>query len=88
MNPFPDPNMNAKPHAQKRMPHKHVSTIPSRRTLTVSRVREKPASSIMKPACMKKTRKAAMTVHIVFIGLTYAGGSGAASSANAGVKRY
>jgi len=61
--------------------------------LTVSRVRAKPASSIMKPACMKNTRKAAITVHIVFMGLMYGAGSAAAaaaagaSSAKAGVKK-
>ena len=38
-------------------------------TLTVSRSREKPASSIMNPACMKNTRNAAISVHMVFTGL-------------------
>ena len=69
MKPLPAPNMKAKPQAQNRMPQRQVSTMPSSRMLTVSRVRAKPASSIMKPACMKNTRKAAMSVHIVFIGL-------------------
>src|SRR5437762_2240336 len=85
MKPLPEPNMKAKPQAQNKMPHKHVSTMPSSRMFTVSRVRAKPASSIMKPACMKNTKKAATSVHIVFNGLTYAGGAAAASSARAGV---
>ncbi len=70
MKPLPEPNMKAKPQAQNKMPHRQVSTIPSRRMLMVSRVRAKPASSIMNPACMKNTRNAATSVHIVFIGLT------------------
>src|SRR4029078_4051028 len=82
MNLLPEPNMKAKPNAQNRSPHKHVSTMPSSRMLTVSRVRENPASSIMKPACMKNTRKAAISVHIVLIGLirSVAAGGGAPSA--------
>src|SRR5215831_18730168 len=83
MKPFPEPNMKAKPHAQNRRPHRHVSTMPSRSTLTVSRVRANPASRNMKPACMKNTRNAVTSTHIVFIGFTYAGGGGGAVSANA-----
>src|SRR6478752_2423495 len=87
MKPLPEPNMKAKPQAQNRMPHRQVSTIPSSKMFTVSRVRAKPASSIMKPACMKNTKKAATSVHIVFSGLTYAGGAAAASSASDGVAK-
>ena len=39
-------------------------------TLTVSRERQKPASSMVKPTCMPKTRKAATSVQTVLIGLT------------------
>ena len=39
-------------------------------TFTVSRERQKPASSIVKPTCMPNTRKAATSVHTVLIGLT------------------
>ena len=39
-------------------------------TLTDSFERAKPASSAMKPACMKKTRNAATSTHTVLIGLT------------------
>ena len=70
MKPLPAPNMNAKPNAQNSMPHRHVSTMHSSRMLTTSRVRAKPASSIMKPACMKNTRKAATSTHTVLSGLT------------------
>src|SRR5437016_14411648 len=57
-------------------------------TLTVSRERQKPASSIVKPTCMPKTRNAATNVHVVLIGLTIlfpvssGGGAGAAASAD------
>ena len=44
--------------------------MPSRRTFTVSRVRAKPASRNMKPACMKNTRNAVMSTHMLFIGFT------------------
>ena len=43
-------------------------------TLTVSRERQKPASSIVKPTCMPKTRNAASSVQSVFIGLTMSPG--------------
>src|SRR2546426_574319 len=39
-------------------------------TLTVSRERQKPASSIVKPTCIPNTRNAAISVHIVLMGLT------------------
>ena len=42
MKPLPEPNMKAKPKAQKSRPQRHVSTMPSSRTFTVSRVRAKP----------------------------------------------
>ena len=42
----------------------------------------------MKPACMKNTRNAAISVHIVLIGLMYAGCGGAAASAKARVAKY
>jgi hypothetical protein len=35
----------------------------------VSRARAKPNSSIMNPACMKKTMKAVINTHVVFSGL-------------------
>src|SRR6185369_12531394 len=50
------------------MPQRQVSTTHSTRTLTVSRERQKPASSIVKPACMPNTRKAATSVHTVLRG--------------------
>src|SRR2546421_12635846 len=83
MKPLPAPNWNAKPNAQYRIPHKHVSNTHSMRTLTVSRVRAKPASRNMKPACMKNTRNAVTNTHIVLIGLTYGGFGGVASGAGA-----
>ena len=70
MKPFPAPNMNAKPQAQKSRPQRQVSTIPSRRTFTVSRVRANPASRNMNPACMKNTRNAVTSTHMVLIGFT------------------
>ena len=69
IHPLPTPNMNANPNAQKSSAHRHVSTMHSCRMLTTSRVRAKPASSIMKPACMKNTRKAATSTHAVFVPL-------------------
>ena len=39
-------------------------------TFTVSRERQKPASSIVKPTCIPKTRNAAISVQTVLIGLT------------------
>ena len=62
--------MNAKPNAQNSNPQSAVSTMHSSRMLEVSRVRAKPASSIMKPACMKKTRNAVTNTQMVFTGLT------------------
>ena len=38
-------------------------------TLTVSRERQKPASSMVKPTCMPNTRNAATSVHTVLIGI-------------------
>ena len=57
----------------------------SSRMLTVSRVRANPASSIMKPACMKNTRKAVTSTQMVLMGLTMSsiGGAVAASWAPA-----
>src|SRR5882762_10675361 len=52
------------------MPQRQVSTIHSISTLTVSRDRQKPASSIVKPTCIPKTRNAATSVQTVFRGLT------------------
>ena len=70
MKPLPKPNMKAKPNAQNSSAHRHVSTMHSWRMLTTSRVRAKPASSIMKPACMKNTRNAATSTHAVLVPLT------------------
>ena len=50
-------------------PHRQVSNTHSTSTLTVSRERQKPASSIVNPACMPNTRNAATSVHTVFNGL-------------------
>src|SRR5438093_711428 len=61
--------MKAKPKAKKSNAHRHVSTMHSRSTLTVSRSRAKPASRNMKPACMKNTRNAVTSTHTVFNGL-------------------
>ena len=52
------------------MPHRHVSAMHSSMMFETSRVRPKPASNIMKPACMKNTRNAATSTHIVLMGLT------------------
>src|SRR6476660_9240343 len=62
--------MNANPKAQNSRPHRQVSTMHSWRTLTTSRVRAKPASSIMKPACMKNTRNAVTSTQAVLVALT------------------
>src|SRR5258705_391422 len=59
MNPLPWLNMKAKPMAKKRTPQRQVSTMHSIKTLTVSRERQKPASSMVKPTCIPKTRNAA-----------------------------
>src|SRR3569623_311034 len=88
MSLLPEPNMNAKPNAQNSRPHRQVSTMPSSRMLTVSRVREKPASSIMKPACMKNTRNAASSVHIVLSGLIRSAAVGVPLSARASAPKY
>src|SRR2546426_4962701 len=85
MKPLPDPNMKAKPNAQNNSPQMQVSTIPSRMMLTDSLERAKPASRHMNPACMKKTRNAAMRVQAVLIGLMYGGGGGV-PAADAGAK--
>ena len=69
MRPLPGPNWKAKPIAQYRSPHRQVSKMHSIMMLTDSRDRAKPASRAMKPACMKNTRKAATSTHIVLIGL-------------------
>ena len=42
--PLPVPNMNAKPNAQNKMPHRHVSAMHSSMMFETSRVRAKPAS--------------------------------------------
>src|SRR5665647_3340382 len=52
------------------MPQRHVSTMHSIRTLTVSFDRQKPASSMVKPTCMPNTRNAAISVQTVLSGLT------------------
>ena len=70
MKPLPVPNWNANPKAQYSRPQRQVSKTHSSKTLTVSRERANPASRPMKPACMKKTRKAVTSVHTVLIGLT------------------
>src|SRR5438067_7301124 len=67
---FPTPNWKAKPNAQYRSPHRHVSNTHSKRMLTVSLDRANPASRPMNPACMKNTRKAVTSTQIVLIGLT------------------
>src|SRR6476469_7838432 len=69
MKELPSPNMKAKPIAQCSSPHTHVSNTHSTSTLTVSRLRQKPASSIVNPACMPNTRNAPSSVQSVLIGL-------------------
>src|SRR5258705_1582766 len=66
---LPAPNMNAKPHPQCRSPQTHVSNMHSTSTLTVSRSRQKPASSMVKPACIPNTRNAPSRTQPVLIGL-------------------
>ncbi len=46
-----------------------VENMHSTSTLTVSRFRQKPASSIVKPACIPNTRKAPSRTQAVFSGL-------------------
>src|ERR1700680_4246772 len=81
MNPLPGSNMNAKPQAQNSTPQRQVSTIPSTRMLIDSRDRAKPASSITKPTCMQKTRKAAISVQAVLMALISGGGKAGAAGA-------
>jgi hypothetical protein len=69
MKPLPSPNIQAKPTAQKRMPHRHVSAMHSTMMFTVSRDRAKPTSRAMKPACMKNTRNAVTRTQMVLVGL-------------------
>src|ERR1700749_1482612 len=69
MNPFPDSNMKAKPHAQNVTPQMHVSTMPSTRMLIDSRDRANPASSMTKPTCIANTRKAAIKVQVELMAL-------------------
>src|ERR1700751_3878128 len=70
MMPLPEPNMNANPNAQNKRAHRHVSAIHEIMTLETSRVRANPASKNMNPACMKNTRNAVTSVHVVLTGLT------------------
>ena len=70
MKPLPWLNMNAKPKAKKSKPQRQVSTMHSIRTFTVSRDRQNPASSMVKPTCIPNTRKAATKVQTVLSGLT------------------
>src|SRR5882672_10639124 len=75
--------MKVNPKAKKRTPQRQVSTMHSINTFTVSRERQKPASSIVKPTCIAKTRKAASSVHTVLIGLTTSAALTSPSAANA-----
>jgi hypothetical protein len=90
MSPFPSPNMKAKPMAQNSRPHRQVSTMHSSRMFTVSRDRAKPASRAMNPACMKKTRNAAIKTHIVLMGLMTSGRwtTTCPRAASAGERKY
>src|SRR5690242_11996557 len=63
--PLPEPNMNAKPNAQKSNAQRHVSAIHEIITFDTSRVLAKPASRNMKPACMKNTKNAVTSTHVV-----------------------
>src|SRR6267143_1799341 len=83
MRPLPWLNMKLNPKAKKRTPQRQVSTMHSIKTFTVSRERQKPASSIVKPTCMPKTRKAARSVHTVLSGLTTSAALTSPSAANA-----
>src|SRR6266404_2053805 len=62
--------MKEKPKAKNRTPQRQVSTIHSINTFTVSRERQKPASNIVKPTCIQKTKNAATRVQTVLSGLT------------------
>src|SRR6266852_2638275 len=75
--------MKLNPKAKNRTPQRQVSTIHSIKTFTVSRERQKPASSIVKPTCIPKTKKAARSVHTVLIGLTTSAALTSPSAANA-----
>ena len=66
--------MNAKPNAQNNSAHRHVSAMHEIMTLDTSRVLANPASKNMKPACMKNTRNAVTSVHVVFTGFTMSSG--------------
>src|SRR5215467_14685176 len=68
----PGSNIKAKPQAQNKTPQMQVSAMPSTRILTDSRERANPASSITKPTCIQKTRKAASNTHTVFNAFTSA----------------
>src|SRR5437588_3527069 len=70
MKPLPRPNWKAKPIAQYRIPHTHVSKTHDISAFTGSRDRAKPASRAMNPACMKNTRNAVTSTQTVFRGLT------------------
>src|SRR5258706_11236490 len=75
--------MKLNPKAKKSTPQRQVSTMHSMRTFTVSRERQKPASSIVKPTCIANTRKAARSVHTVLIGFTMSVALTSPSAANA-----
>ncbi len=62
--------MNAKPNAQNSSAHRQVSAMHEIMTFETSRVLANPASRNMKPACMKNTRNAVTSVHVVSSGLT------------------
>ena len=64
-----------------------MSTTHSMSTFTVSRDRQKPASSMVKPACMPKTRNAAISVQTVLMGLTMSLPLSTTSSACAGLPK-
>src|SRR6266404_1516407 len=75
--------MKLNPKAKKSTPQRQVSTMHSMRTFTVSRERQKPASSIVKPTCIANTRNAARSVHTVLIGFTMSVAFTSPSAANA-----
>src|ERR1700710_2399959 len=90
---LPPPNINANPQPQWISPQTQVSNIHSTSTFTVSRFRQNPASNIVKPACMPKTRKPPSSTHAVLIGLmvspglinVYGSGGVAPGAAGAGI---
>ena len=51
-----------------------MSAIHEIMTFETSRVLANPASKNMNPACMKNTRNAVTSVHVVFSGLTMSSG--------------